>query len=78
MNLKKWRTTVCYFDEEGKVISIKKIESGEYVKDKKEEHYKEENRNTVVRIINYHCKRNPQKQIIFGGLKEETKENSEG
>ena len=36
---------------------------------------KEEPPQTVVRIINYTCKRNPQTQIIFGGAKEGTKEN---
>ena len=73
--MKHWRTTVCYFDENRRVIAKQRIDNGEYVVIKKEQHYKEEPPQTVVRIINYTCKRNPQTQIIFGGAKEGTKEN---
>jgi len=61
-----WTTSTCYFDEKGKVMNKKRIENGEYVIHKKEEKYKKEDEFNMKKIINYHCKPNPQTQIKFG------------
>jgi len=62
----KWETTVCYFDENRKVISIQKLQTGEYVKDRKESWSREEGPGKMKKIINWYCRRNPQTQIKFG------------
>ena len=58
-----WTTSTCYFDEHGKVINKKRIESGEYIIDKKEEKFKKVDEFNMKKIINYKCRPNPQTKL---------------